>query len=85
MVRTQIQLTEAQVRELKKIATEQDVSMAALIRDSIDEMLKSRQGVSWEERKRRALEVTGKYHSGKSDVSQRHDDYLAEIYGDSKK
>lgn len=85
MVRTQIQLTEAQVRELKKLAADYQMSMAALIRDSIDEMLKSRHQVSREEQRQRALAVAGKYRSGKSDISKRHDHYLTGIYGNHRK
>ena len=39
MVRTQIQLTEEQARRLKALAAEQGVSMAELIRRSVDTVL----------------------------------------------
>lgn len=35
MVRTQVQLTEAQIRALKRLETDRGVSMAELIRQSV--------------------------------------------------
>ena len=79
MVRTQIQLTESQARELKRIAAKEGVSMAEVIRTAVDAKIRGEvQEVSWEERKRRALAVVGKFHSGLKDVARRHDHYFAE-------
>jgi len=81
MVRTQIQLTEKQARELKRMAAREGVSMAEVVRRAVD--AKIREGVSdlpWEERVRRAMAVMGKFHSGLKDVSRRHDHYLAEAF-----
>ena len=83
MVRTQIQLTERQARELKKMAVRGGVSMAEVVRRAVD--AKIREGaldVPWEERVRRAMAVMGKFHSGLKDVSRRHDHYLAEAFDD---
>ncbi len=77
MVRTQIQLTERQARELKKRAAEQGVSMATLIRDAVDAMLEADQVRA---RRRRAIEAAGGFHSGRSDISEEHDRYLAEDF-----
>jgi hypothetical protein len=85
MFRTQIQLTDEQARALKKLAQEKNVSMAAIIRDSVDVVLHSRGAVSRDEQIQRALAVVGRFHSGKSDISVHHDDYLAESYGDHNK
>lgn len=85
MFRTQIQLKDEQARALKKLAQEKNISMAALIRDSVDNILRSQSAVSSDEQVRRALEVVGRFHSGKSDISVHHDDYLAESYGDHNK
>jgi len=82
MVRTQIQLTEEQARELKRLARERDVSVAALIRESIDEVIRSRGTLSRNEQVSRALAAVGAFRSGKGDISDRHDEYLAEIYAD---
>lgn len=85
MVRTQIQLTEEQSRRLKRIARDEDVSVAELIRRSIDQFLQMRSDPSYEERSRRALEVIGIASSGRHDISENHDEYLAEIYAEVKK
>ena len=81
MVRTQIQLTERQARELKRMAAREGVSMAEVIRNAVD--AKIREGVSEvprEERVRRAMAVMGKFHSGIRDLAVHHDKYLAEDY-----
>jgi post-segregation antitoxin (ccd killing protein) len=80
MVRTQIQLTERQTERLKALAKERGVSMAELIRQSVDKLLDSQETVDWEERKRRAIAAAGKYRSGLSDLATNHDYYLAEAY-----
>ncbi len=80
MVRTQIQLTEEQAKAIKKIATAQGVSVAELIRRAVDNMVKSSTIADTEERKRRALEIVGRFRSGKRDVSKEHDAYLVEAY-----
>lgn len=80
MVRTQIQLTEEQARMLKVLAVGRGVSIAELIRQSLTLLLHSSASVSPEERRKRALEVAGRFRSGKPDVSVKHDVHLAEAY-----
>jgi len=80
MIRTQIQLTENQVQALKKIAASRHVSVARLIRQAVDTMIKSSPMVDPEERYKRAMDIVGKFHSGKHDVSEKHDDYLMDAY-----
>jgi hypothetical protein len=77
VIRTQIQLTEEQAAKLKRIADERGVSMAQVIRDAV-EHLPDRDDRA--ERWARALAVLGKFHDieGKTDVSVRHDEYLAD-------
>lgn len=82
MIRTQIQLTEKQSHILKKQAREEGVSVAEVIRRSINLYIHTDTEVDVEERKRRALSVLGKYDSGLMDLSEDHDKYLAEIYGE---
>lgn len=81
MVRTQVQLEEAQYRSLKELAARQNTSVAEIIRRAVDQFLEGKGAISDEERRRRALAVAGRFRSGRSDVSERHDDYLAEAYG----
>ena len=80
MIRTQIQLTEEQARALKEIAHRENASIAELTRRAIDQWLQTINAVPLTERRRRALAVVGRFRSGQSDVSERHDDYLAEAY-----
>ncbi|MHB8995251.1 MAG: ribbon-helix-helix protein, CopG family [Armatimonadota bacterium] len=80
MVRTQIQLTEEQAGRLKRMAAMQNTSMAEVIRRLIDEKLGEGEELTREERVRRFLALAGSGRSGLTDISQRHDDYLAEDY-----
>ena len=80
MVRTQIQLTERQTQRLKALAKEQGVSMAELIRRSVDQLLDSQATIDWEERSRRAIAIAGKFRSEVSDLGVNHDEYLVEAY-----
>jgi hypothetical protein len=82
MVRTQIQLTEEQSQALKQLAARQDVSVAELIRRSVDALIESAAEPTREERWRRAREVAGMFHSGHSDLGINHDRYLAEAFAE---
>ena len=82
MIRTQIQLSEKQVKALRTLAARKKVSVAELIRQAVDEQLRAAATSDPEARKRRALAVVGRFHSGHSDLSTAHDRYLAEAYGD---
>jgi len=61
MVRTQIQLTEEQAKAVKKIVPAQGLSVAELIRRAVDNIVKSSTIADTEERKRRALEIVGRF------------------------
>jgi predicted DNA-binding ribbon-helix-helix protein len=80
MVRTQIQLTEDQAKALKKIAQSRRLSVAELIRKAVDTIIKSSTVVDREERHKRAMEIAGKFSSGKRDISKKHDLYLTDAY-----
>jgi hypothetical protein len=80
MVRTQIQLTEDQAMALKKLAQSRRLSVAELIRKAVETIIKSSTVIDAEERRRRALEIVGKFSSGKRDISKKHDLYLTDVY-----
>ncbi len=80
MVRTQIQLTEEQAAALKRLAAAKRVSVAELIRQGVENLLHSIGTISPEERRKRALAVAGRFHSGISDLSRKHDEHLAEAF-----
>ncbi|MGQ9493279.1 MAG: ribbon-helix-helix domain-containing protein [Anaerolineae bacterium] len=78
MIRTQIQLTEEQMHRLKTLAAQRGVSLAQLIRESIDAL--ATPAGSAEIRRQRAIAVAGRFRSGKRDASSQHDRYLIEAW-----
>jgi hypothetical protein len=79
MLRTQIQLKEEQMQWLRSRARIRGISVSQLIRESI-KFYRSHQEQLPANRKRKAIEAVGRFSSDASDVSKRHDDYLAEAY-----
>jgi hypothetical protein len=81
VIRTQIQLTEQQSTRLRQVARRSGVSAAEVIRRSVDRYLEQDEAAPPGGATRlNMLEVVGKFHSGLSDVAERHDDYLDEAY-----
>lgn len=80
MYRTQVQLTESQIRALKDMASAQNKSMAELIRQAVDILLRRSGEIDQVERKRRATAAAGRFRSGHDDLSTEHDRYLTEAY-----
>jgi len=78
VVRTIVQLTESQSQALRRQSQDQGVSLAELVRRSVDLFL--RQEPAMDEVRRRAISAVGYARSGDTDVSIRHDDYLAEAH-----
>jgi hypothetical protein len=80
MVRTQVQMTEAQLGALRQLSAESGQSVAELVRLGIELYLKSHAKPSREEQIARALEIGEMFSSGRSDISARHDDCLSEAF-----
>ncbi len=80
MIRTQIQLTEAQAQTLKALAAARQSSVAELIRQGVDHLIRQSSSVDIAERRRRAIAAAGRFHSGQLNISAEHDRYLAEAY-----
>ena len=80
MVRTQIQLTEEQARKLKRVAKDRGISMAAMIRRSIDSVLALECNPDDAEVRARAIAAAGRLHSGSGDLSSKHDLYAVEAF-----
>ncbi|MDH4136971.1 MAG: ribbon-helix-helix domain-containing protein [Anaerolineae bacterium] len=80
MIRTQVQLTEEQARALRNLASTRQVSVAELIRQSVETLIQSSREIDAEERRRRAVAAAGRFHSDASDISAKHDEYLAEAF-----
>ncbi len=79
MIRTQIQMEEDQIDWLRAEARSRGVSVSQLIREGVA-LFRAREERFPEEKKKRALAAVGRFSSNLSDVSERHDDYLAEAF-----
>lgn len=79
MIRTQIQLSEEQANRLREAAARRGVSMAYLIRESVDRYLADAAG---EVKREAARKLIGRFRSGVTDLARKHDKYLEEAYGE---
>ena len=81
MIRTQVQLTAAQLRKLRRVAREQGVSTAEIVRRCIERGIDDLSGSP--DRYARASRLIGKFtdRQGKKDVSVSHDAHLDEAFG----
>ncbi len=75
MVRTQIQLT-----AVKTVSKEHGISTAEVIRRAIDLLLRTGVYVEEGEKRMRALNIVGRFRSGRHDISKNHDAHLADAY-----
>ena len=82
MIRTQIQLSESQMQQLKDLARRRGVPVAALIREGADHVIRSSGAVDDAQRRRRALSAAGRFRSGHKDLAGEHDRHLAEAPGE---
>ncbi|MBC7333372.1 MAG: ribbon-helix-helix protein, CopG family [Actinobacteria bacterium] len=80
MKRTQIQLTEKQYKLLKNIAAQKNISMAEVIRNSIEYYTTAFSFIEPEKKYEKIKEIIGKFKSNKKDISINHDHYLGEEY-----
>jgi hypothetical protein len=81
MIRTQIQIEDDQVEWLRAESRARGVSVSQLIRESIN-LFRADQKQFPEGKKTKALAAVGRFSSNISDVSERHDDYLARAFDD---
>ncbi len=79
MLRTQVQIEEDQIKWLRDRAKERGVSVSQLIREGVQFYRKYEDRFP-EDQKRKALAAIGRYASGVSDISEKHDDYLAKAF-----
>jgi post-segregation antitoxin (ccd killing protein) len=77
MVRTQITLTDDQMRRLRSEARRRGVPIAALVRDAVERAVPG-SGVPHREAFARALAAAGRFDSGTGDVAARHDEIAGE-------
>lgn len=79
MIRTQIQITPEQARALKRLAAKEGKSVAELIRQSVDMMLRTGGIKDQESLRRKASKAAGKLH-GPENLAANHDDFLDEAF-----
>ena len=80
MVHIQVQLTEARISTLKRLAIDPGVSMAELIRRSVGLFVRTSGLVDYGQQRSRALSASDRFHSGSSDIAATHDEYLDEAF-----
>lgn len=80
MVRTQIQLTDAQARGLKALAAAEGRSMADVIRDGVDAILRARGTVDREAVKARSMAALGRFKSATRHLGSRHDEHISDAF-----
>ena len=78
VVRTQIQLTQEQAAQLKRLAASSGRSMADLVREGVERLLRDQTGLTRQEKMRRAANVFGSFRSGARDLASHHDDHFAD-------
>jgi hypothetical protein len=78
MIRTQIQLTDEQYRKLKERIRGLDISLSAAVREAVELWIA---GSETQEVVARSLGSLGRFRSGRRDVSKRHDEHLADLFG----
>ena len=80
MIRTQIQFSETQIQALKSRAAREHASVSELVRQAVDAWVAAENLAAPDERRRRAIEASGRFASGLHDVAAHHDKYLADAY-----
>lgn len=78
MKRILLGLTEPQHDRLRRRAADRHVSVAKLVREAVEQVYPDEAEARLLARER-AREAFGLFHSGKSDISERHDDYLGDL------
>lgn len=79
MIRTQISLTDDQMRRLRAEARRRRLPIAAIVREAVERGLATH-SADRQARFRRAMSAAGRFSSESGDVSTRHD----EIAGDTR-
>ena len=69
-----VRLPPDQLAELRALAARRGVSVTSLVRVGVDMMILENEPL---------LDIIGLVEGGPSDLSERHDDYLAEAYADN--
>jgi hypothetical protein len=73
-------LTDDQWKALRDVSAATGKSVSELVRRGVDRYLAERNEATPEERIERAIRVAGRFSSGFQDVSDRHDQHLADAF-----
>jgi hypothetical protein len=77
MIRTQISLTDEQMKRLRAEARRRKVAIAEIVREAIDRAVPEDPG-NHRARHQRLLSAAGRFHSGSGDLAERHDEIAGE-------
>jgi hypothetical protein len=85
MTHIQIQLEEQHYQALRALAAHRRVTVAELLCEAIDLLLRTKHDpvISTDDRRHRAIAAAGCFHTGLSDLAENHDAYLAQAYGET--
>jgi hypothetical protein len=75
-----IELTSEQEEALRRVAEMRQKTVEEIIAEWVQRLLEECVDTDWENRRARALNASGRFRSGKRDVSEKHDKYLAEAF-----
>lgn len=77
MIRTQISLTEDQMRRLRRESRRRGVPIAQVVREAVDRVVPADPG-GRHAKLERALTAVGRFRSGSGDAAARHDEVAGE-------
>jgi hypothetical protein len=72
-----VELTDQQIHSVERIAAERGVSVAEIIRESVDAYVRSAPRPPKAQLRKRALAAIAAF-SGPTDLARRHDEYVAQ-------
>jgi len=78
--RTQVYFPMELYRKVEKIAKDESKSVASIVREAVNEYLKKREEIDWDNDS--FFNIVGIVESGKGNLAEEHDTYL---YGGGKK
>jgi hypothetical protein len=80
MVRTEVELTDEQSEALAGLADRERVSVGEMVHRAVDLLIRTQHEPNRPDVRRRAIAAAGRYSSDRHDVSEAHDEYLAQAY-----
>lgn len=81
MVRMHIELSDHQAQALERLSVQRGVSVAHLLQQGVTLVIEAADSPDRRARRERALAALGCFGSGAGDLAEKHDHYLAEVYG----